>query len=71
MKQKIVIEAFAGGRLYREQKKTKRIGELVSAIYWIIVVAAYLAYSFHANAWEHSWYIYAVAAFCMAPLQPL
>ena len=47
---------------YTERKKnTKRIGDSVSAIYWLIVVAAYLAYSFHTNAWEHSWSIFAIA----------
>ena len=47
---------------YTERKKnTKRIGDSFSAIYWLIVVAAYLAYSFHTNAWEHSWCIFAIA----------
>ena len=45
-----------------EQKAERPIISQISGIYWLLVVAGYLAYSFGWNAWESSWVIWPVAA---------
>ena len=45
----------------RENKEnSKRYGYIAGA-YWCLITAAYLAWSFIGNAWEHSWIIWPVA----------
>lgn len=45
-----------------EQKAERPIMSRISGIYWLLVVAGYLAYSFGWNAWDSSWIIWPVAA---------
>lgn len=45
-------------------KKKKQINKKMSApvgVYWLLITAGYLAYSFLTNAWDRSWIIWAVA----------
>ena len=50
------------GDYTREEKAAqKRVGR-ISAIYWPIVTAAYLALSFLTNAWDRTWIVWPVAS---------
>lgn len=53
------------GDYTRENKKRKN---LLAPIFWPIVVAVYLAYSFATNDWSRSWIIWPVAALLFAAL---
>lgn len=44
-----------------EKKVNKKIGPFMS-IYWLVVIAIYLGYSFLTQKWENSWIIWPVAA---------
>lgn len=43
-------------------KHRSRIGESISAVYWCVVTAAFLGYSFVTGDWGRSWIIWPVAA---------
>nr|WP_175955879.1 helix-turn-helix transcriptional regulator [Schaalia sp. Marseille-Q2122] len=45
-----------------EQKAKRPFMSQISGIYWLLVVAGYLAYSFGWNSWDTSWIIWPVAA---------
>ena len=49
------------GEYTRAEKESKKKIGPVSAVYWLTVVAAFLAYSFYTNHWERSWIIWPVA----------
>ncbi|WP_040215028.1 helix-turn-helix domain-containing protein [Clostridium polynesiense] len=47
---------------YSKLKKEKQsAGNVISTVYWSIIVAVYLAYSFITNNWRYSWIIWPVA----------
>lgn len=46
---------------YSVKQKEKAYSNVVAGIYWPIVVAAFLAYSFLTNDWDRSWVIWPVA----------
>ncbi len=50
------------GDYSREKKKENRRNEPITAIYWSLVTAGYLAYSFITNDWQRSWIVWPVAA---------
>ncbi len=45
----------------REKKREMKRNETVSAVYWCIVTAGYLAYSFITMDWQRSWIVWPVA----------
>ena len=45
----------------RENKANNKHSGYISAAYWCLVAAAYLAWSFIGNAWKDSWIIWPVA----------
>ena len=45
----------------RENKENNKHYGFISAAYWCLVAAAYLAWSFIGNAWKDSWIIWPVA----------
>ncbi len=45
----------------RENKEHNRRYGYIAGIYWCVVVAAYLAWSFIGNSWDRSWIIWPVA----------
>ena len=47
--------------LVEKKLKAKRNNN-ISIIYWSVITAAYLGYSFVTADWEHSWGIWPVAA---------
>ena len=49
------------GEYSREQKSNAKRNDTLSTIYWGIVTAAYLGYSFVTGAWDRSWIIWPVA----------
>ena len=48
--------------LERRKTKNQKIADVIKEIYWIVVVAAYLGWSFFTNAWHRTWIIWPVAA---------
>ena len=51
------------GEYSKKEKQSLPIKEIVTTIYWLVVVAIYLGYSFITNDWkEKSWIIWPVAA---------
>ncbi|HEY4538030.1 MAG TPA: helix-turn-helix domain-containing protein [Erysipelothrix sp.] len=49
------------GEYAPKKKRNKKWQDTVAAVYWLLVVAGYLAYSFITNDWGRSWIIYPVA----------
>ncbi len=54
------------GDYTRQKKKNSGVTGAVSTVYWLIVVAGYLAVSFAADDWNSSWIIWPVAALIYA-----
>lgn len=46
---------------YSLKKKTNKISRIVSSVYWCVIVAIYLGYSFITYNWAMSWIIWPVA----------
>ena len=49
------------GDYTRRNKARKQVVEAVSLIYWLVVVAGYLAYSIPTGNWNYSWLVWPVA----------
>ncbi|MBR0537822.1 MAG: helix-turn-helix transcriptional regulator [Clostridia bacterium] len=49
------------GEYSREQKRDQHQNQTVSACYWGVVTAGYLAYSFITGRWDRSWIVWPVA----------
>lgn len=49
------------GEYTRQRKAQSSISSTVSTVYWLVVVAGFLAYSFITENWENSWIIWPVA----------
>lgn len=45
----------------RERKKSRADHSTLSTVYWLVVTAIYLAYSFITQNWDYSWIIFAVS----------
>ncbi|NMP37824.1 MAG: helix-turn-helix transcriptional regulator [Clostridiales bacterium] len=59
------------GEYSREAKhKSKRTGA-IGTVYWLVIVAAYLGYSFYTESWNNSWIIWPVAGVIFAALMTL
>lgn len=56
------------GEYTPENKKREKKEDKVAAIYWPIIVAAYLGYSFITGRWEISWVIWPVAGVLFAAI---
>lgn len=54
------------GDYTREQKLNAKRNDTLSTIYWGIVTAAYLGYSFVTGAWDRSWIVWPVAGVLFA-----
>lgn len=54
------------GDYTRENKRHSSISDTVSTVYWLIVTAIFLGYSFYTNAWYESWIIWPVAGVLFA-----
>jgi len=54
------------GDYTRERKMSAKRNDNLSTIYWGIVTAAYLGYSFYTGAWDRSWIIWPVAGVLFA-----
>lgn len=50
------------GEYTREEKKKQPLVSQISQVYWLLVLAGYLAYSFVTNEWDRSWIVWPVAA---------
>lgn len=51
-----------------ENKKASKLTEKIAGIYWLIVVAVYLGWSFTTNEWKLTWVIWPVAGVLFAAL---
>ncbi len=49
------------GDYTRQRKAGASFSDTVSAVYWLLVVAGFLAYSFYTEDWENSWIVWPVA----------
>lgn len=56
------------GDYSRQKKKKSNVTGAISTVYWLIVVAGYLAVSFIADDWNSSWIIWPVAALIYAAI---
>ena len=61
VKRESMLKLLKEGDYSPDKKKSVEIKDVISSAYWIICVAAYLAWSFLANAWHISWVIWPVA----------
>ena len=52
----------------REDAKWEKIKDTVGTVYWLVVVAVFLAYSFVTDDWDRSWIIWPVAGVLFAAL---
>ena len=52
---------------FREGRE-KSILEVIAPVYWLLIVAAYLAFSFLTNRWEKSWLIWPIAGVVFAAI---
>lgn len=59
------------GEYSRSKKILEAENDWFASIYWPLVVALYLGYSFITNDWARSWIIWPVAALLFAALTPL
>ena len=57
---------LAEGEYSKNGKKINGTMEKVSGIYWPLVLAVYLGYSFITNDWGRSWIVWPVAAVLFA-----
>lgn len=56
------------GEYTKEKKANNKKNETFSGVYWLIVTAIYLAYSFTTMEWETSWIIWPVAGVLFAAI---
>lgn len=57
---------------YRKvEKENKKAAETVGAIYWSLVTAAYLAWSFLTMKWESTWIVWPIAGVLCAPVMAI
>lgn len=49
------------GDYTRDGKRLNRVADSLSTVYWLIVVAIYLCWSFYTNDWQRTWIIWAIA----------
>lgn len=61
MVQDSYVKLLQEGDYTPEKKRGGKVIEAIAGIYWCVVTAIYLAWSFLANAWEISWVIWPVA----------
>lgn len=47
--------------IYKEHIKSDKLTTAIQSIFWIIITAIYLAYSFISNDWDNSWIIWPIA----------
>ena len=52
-----------------EKKKKSALTGAVAGIYWLLMTAGYLAYSFYTNNWSRSWIIWPVAGVLYGAIQ--
>ena len=61
--QKLLLE----GEYTEDEKKKNRMCEAANTVYWCVLVAIYLAWSFLADSWHISWIVFAVGG-ALSPL---
>ena len=59
------------GEFSAEDRSANRFKEAVSAAYWLIATAVYLAWSFITEDWQHTWIVWPVAGVLFAGVMAL
>lgn len=59
------------GEYSKAHKKRNPSADVIGTVYWLVVVAGYLAWSFHTNDWEKSWIVWPVAGLIYAAVMTL
>ena len=54
-----------------ENKKKSKLEETVGMVYWPVVLAAYLSWSFLTNDWHITWLCWPIAGVLFAPVMAL
>lgn len=56
---------------YTKQKKQKHAGDVIGPVYWPVVIAIYLGWSFMTNNWEYTWVVWPIAVLIFAAISNL
>ena len=59
------------GEYSLKEKKKSGIKETISLVYWLVLTAIYLVWSFTTNAWEITWLVFAVGGVLFAALMAI
>ena len=59
------------GDYTKREKQNASLTDAVGTIYWLVVTAGYLAYSFYTNNWKESWIVWPVAGVLYAAIMVL
>ncbi len=68
MKNNSYEQLLEEGEYTRSNKQKENVSGKIGSIYWPIIVAIYLGYSFITNDWGRSWLIWPIAALLFAPI---
>lgn len=66
--QESMRKLLSEGEYSAAAKKNKRVTESISSIFWLVVTAGYLGYSFYTGAWHISWIVWPVAGVLFAAI---
>ena len=56
---------------YSIKSKSNKISKTISKVYWLVIVAIYLGYSFITNNWTMSWIIWPIAGVLFAAIKAI
>lgn len=59
------------GEYTKQKKRNNKKNDAFAGVYWLIITAIYIAYSFTTNNWEHSWIIWPVAGVLFAAVMTI
>ena len=62
------MQKLLGEGEYSEEEKDSALSEIVGSVYWTLVGAIYLSWSFIGGAWEISWIVFVVGAMIFSPI---
>lgn len=68
IRQESMQKLLQEGEYSKERKTTFSLMHTVSSVYWLLVVAVFLGYSFCTNNWGYSWIIWPVAGVLFAAI---
>ena len=54
------------GDFSEQGKRKSKVNETIATVYWLVVTAVYLCWSFMTNDWQKTWIVWAVAGVLFA-----